>query len=91
MAAPGTSISGHVQSAFAGDDGDFRYAAPEVGWPEDYGMDEVMITKESDVYGMAMVFYEARFHQLVLSDLKVKAHVNIPGLDGDQAVQRSEL
>ncbi|KAF9785749.1 hypothetical protein BJ322DRAFT_737992 [Thelephora terrestris] len=28
-------------------------------FPEAYGMDKIIITKESDVYGMAMVIYEA--------------------------------
>ena len=60
MAAPGTSIASHVQSA--GDIADYRYSAPEVQWPEDDAIDDILlITKESDVYGMGMVVYEAGF------------------------------
>ncbi|KAF9650321.1 kinase-like protein [Thelephora ganbajun] len=59
VAVPGTSIAGwHVQSALDGEVDDYRYSAPEIQWPEDYGMDKILITKESDVYGMAMVIYE---------------------------------
>ena len=40
---------------------DLRYSAPEVQWPELYDKREVHITKESDVYEMAMVIYMVRF------------------------------
>lgn len=54
----------------AGDNGDYRYAAPEVQWPEEFGMDKIPLTKESDVYGMAMVTYEARSHRPMSSNLR---------------------
>lgn len=56
VAVPGTSAAGHVQSG--GDIDNYRYSAPEIQWPEDHGMDKILITKESDVYGMGMVVYE---------------------------------
>ncbi|KAF9648576.1 kinase-like protein [Thelephora ganbajun] len=37
---------------------DHRYSAPELLWPKDLGMDKILTTKESDVYGMGMVAYE---------------------------------
>ena len=58
VAVPGTSTAGHVSSTLDSID-DFRCSAPEILLPEEYGMDEVCITKESDIYGMAMVTYEA--------------------------------
>jgi serine/threonine protein kinase len=62
VAVPNTSVAGHDQSA-AADAGSFRYAAPEIQWPEDHDMDKILITKESDVYGMGMVAYEASSHR----------------------------
>jgi hypothetical protein len=41
---------------------DYRYAAPEIQWTEDYQKGEVLITKKSDVYEMAMVIYEVRYY-----------------------------
>lgn len=58
---PNTSVAGNVQSALD-EAGESRYSAPEIQWPEDYGMDEVLITKESDVYGIGMVAYEVSPH-----------------------------
>ena len=55
MAAPGTSILGHVQSG--GDK--YRYLAPEIQWRDDGETDKILPTEESDVYGMGMVAYEA--------------------------------
>lgn len=60
MVVPDTSTAGYEPSALDGQIYNFRYSAPEVQWPELYGMDEVRITKESDVYGMAMVIYVVR-------------------------------
>ena len=62
MAVPGTSVAGHVQSALEADMDKCRYSAPEIQWPEDHDMDKVLITKESDVYGVGMVAYEASPH-----------------------------
>ena len=39
-----------------------RYSAPEILSPEDYDMDKVLITKQSDVYAIGMVAYEASSH-----------------------------
>ncbi|KAF9651086.1 kinase-like protein [Thelephora ganbajun] len=39
-----------------------RYSALEIMWPRGYGMVDIVMTKESDVYGMASVIYEAGFH-----------------------------
>ena len=63
MAVPGTSLAGYLQSSVEGDLGDCRYLAPELQWPEDYGMDKILMTKEGDIYGMAMVIYEARSYK----------------------------
>ena len=60
MAVPDTSVADHKQSILDVDLYDYRYVAPEVQWPENYGKGEVLITKESDVFEMAMVIYEAR-------------------------------
>ena len=50
---------------------DFCYSAPEIEWPENRGIDNVTRTRESDVYGMAMVIYEARSRWRVSSGLWV--------------------
>ena len=65
MAVPGTPLAGYFQYPLKGNLGGNRYLAPEIQWPEDYGMDEVIVTKESDIYGMAMITYEARFYKSV--------------------------
>lgn len=62
VAVPGTSIAGHMQSG--GEIDNYRYSAPEIQWPEDHDTDEILITKESDVYGMAMIAYEASSHRM---------------------------
>lgn len=61
MAVPGTSTAGHIQSG--GDIDDYRYSAPEIRWPESQGENKILITKESDVYGMGMIAYEASSHR----------------------------
>ena len=54
---PNTSFAGH--QSLVEENLDFcRYSAPELQWPEGYGAEKAVITKESDVYGMAMVIYE---------------------------------
>ena len=58
MAVPDTSIAGHLQSGLDGAPDECRYSAPEVQWYDDGGREKVLITRESDVYGMAMVVYE---------------------------------
>ena len=60
---PGTPFAEYLQSSLEGDLGDCRYLAPEIQWPEDYGTVPAM--RESDIYGMAMVIYEARCYQLI--------------------------
>ena len=69
VAVPGTPFAGYLQSSVEGDLGDSRYLAPELQWPEDYGMDKILITKESDIYGMAMVVYEVRSYKLISPEL----------------------
>ena len=66
MAVPGTSIAAHVQSGVDGDIDDYRYTAPEIisEFYEGNG-DKILATKESDVYGMGMVAYEASSYFLV--------------------------
>ena len=56
---PDTSIVGHVYPGGDVDNG--RYSAPELHQSEGSGVDEIPITKESDVYGMGMIIYEAGF------------------------------
>ena len=58
VAVPDTSIAGHSQSGVDGDVDKYRYWAPEIQWRDDGNMDKILITNESDVYGMAMVAYE---------------------------------
>jgi len=82
---PDTSIVGHVQSGGAVNN---RYSAPELHWSERHGADKIPVTKESDVYGMGMVIYEASSHQPVLSAVRVKSHVHLLGLDGGQTVRQ---
>ena len=65
MAVPGTPFADYLQSSVEGDLGDRRYLAPEIQLPEDYGTDKILMTKESDIYGMAMVIYEARSYKTV--------------------------
>jgi len=84
VAVPGTSIAAHAQSG--GDIDNYRYSAPEVLWPKDHGRGKIFMTKESDVYGMGMVVYEASFHRPISSGPGVKSHVNPLGLDGEYAV-----
>ena len=64
VTVPGASIVGNVRSGGDGDNN--RYLAPEIQWRDDGGTDEILITEESDVYGMGMVVYEAS-HRLVSS------------------------
>ena len=66
-----------------------RYRAPELNWPEEYGMkktDKVTATKESDVYETAMATYEASPNRLI-SYLRSKPCVGLlPGLDRENTV-----
>lgn len=59
-AVPGTSTAHQPPTRRDMPIDDFRYVAPEVQWPEDYGLVAVPITKEGDMYAFAMVIYEAR-------------------------------
>ena len=72
---------GHVQSG--GDIGNCQYSAPEIRWPEEDDMDEIIVTKESDVYGMTMVVYEASSHHPASCGPRVTSHADLLGLDGD--------
>ena len=63
VAVPGTPFAGYLQYLVERGLDDCRYQAPELQVPEDYGIDKILITKESDVYGMAMVIYEARSYK----------------------------
>ena len=70
VAVPDTSVAGHLQSAMDENTDEGQYMAPEIQWPEDYGMEKVLITKASDVYAMGMVAYEVSSHCPVLSGFK---------------------
>ena len=59
LAAPGTSFTLDQGSNVD------RYFAPEIQSPGAYGMEGFVTTKESDIYGMAMVIYEARSYRPV--------------------------
>ena len=66
VAVPGTSIAGHIQSAVDEDFDSYGYTAPEILLPEEFGnVDNILATKEGDVYGMGMVAYEVSSHRLV--------------------------
>ena len=74
VAEPGTPFVDHVQSGLGGYIDSYRYSAPEIQWYDDDSPDEVLITKESDVFGMGMVTYEASSHCPASFDPKVEAH-----------------
>ena len=76
VAVPDTSIDAHSQSGLDGDIDKYRYSAPEIQWRDDRGVDEILITKESDVYGMGMVAYEVSSRRLVSSWPRAESHVN---------------
>ena len=84
MTMSDSSIVGRAQSGR--DIDSYRYLAPELQQPEDNGTDEILITKESDVYGMAMVVFEAGFHHPVPSSVRANSHVDLLGLDRGSAV-----
>ena len=72
MAVPGTSTAGHIQSTVDGATNNYGNTAPEILLPEEFGnVDNVLATKEGDVYSMGIVAYEASSHRLVFrsSDL----------------------
>ena len=79
-----SSVMGHAQSK--GDIDNYRYLAPELQQPEGHGTDEILITKESDVYGMAMVVSEAGYYHPLPSSIRVNSRVDLLGLDGGSAV-----
>ena len=59
VAVPGTPFADYLRSSLEGDPRGYHYSAPEIQWPEDYGTDKILATIESDIYGIAMVVYEA--------------------------------
>ena len=75
-----------MQPTLGGEADDSRYSAPEIQRPEDYGLDNILLTRESDVYEMAMVIYEARYYRTVSSGPKVRSHASLLGFDGEQTV-----
>ena len=80
-------MAGYNPSEFVGDNDndEYRYSAPEVQSPEDFGMDKILFTEGSDVYGMAMITYEARSHRPTSYNLReALCHL---GLNGGKAVQ----
>lgn len=80
MAVPDTSDVGHVRSRV--DINNYRYSAPELHQTNGHGMDiGLPITKESDMFGMAMVIYEVSSHCPTSSGVRVKLHINLLGLD----------
>ena len=88
MAVPGTSVAGHSQSELDENMYKCQYSAPEIQWPEDYDMEKVLITKESDVYSLAMVAYEASFRRPVSSGSRANSHVNPLGPIGRSAIRQ---
>ena len=74
VAVPDTSIAAHSQSEMDGDVDKYRYSAPEVQWHDGSETEKILITKESDVYGMAMVAYEVSSHRPVSSDPRLEPH-----------------
>ena len=50
-----------------GDLDNYRYLAPELHQLEDGSVGEILVTKESDMYGMGMVIFEVRSHYLATS------------------------
>lgn len=58
LVTPDTPIAGDVQPG--GDTDSHRYSAPELHQPEGRDIGGILMTKESDVYGMGMVILEAR-------------------------------
>jgi len=88
VVVPDTSIAGRTQSAGDGRIDDYRYWAPEIQWPEDRGLGKILLTTESDVYGMGMVVYEASCGCPAPPDPRAKSHINLLGFDGEQAVLR---
>ena len=70
---------------------DLRFRAPEVQWPEEHAVekiDEVAVTKESDVYEAAMVVYEASSHSLASSNLRIRPQ--LLGLDEKNPILQME-
>lgn len=90
VAVPNTSVADFKEQLSVRDLDYSPYSAPEILWPEEHGKDKIVITKESDVYGIGMIVYEASSHHSVLSVLRVKSHVCLAGLDGEQAVLQME-
>lgn len=88
FAVPGTSIAGHSQSGIDGTVDKYRYSAPEVQWRDGSETEKILITQESDVYGMAMVAYEASSHRPVSSNPMVESHFDLLGLDRAHAILR---
>ena len=74
VATPGTPAESYEKPR--GYINNYRYSAPEVRWPEDRYKDRILISKESDVYGMGMVAYEASSHPRVSSGSRVESHAN---------------
>ena len=60
-----------------------QYSAPEIRRPEDYGMYKSRVTRESDVYGMGVIVYEASSRYPVSSDLRIKSYVSLQVLTGN--------
>jgi len=81
---PNASIAGQVQPG--GDLDSYRYSAPELHQLEGGSVDEILITRESDMYGMGMVIFEVSSSCSARSGVRVELHVNLLGLDGGHAV-----
>lgn len=83
-----------MQSGLNENISDHRFVAPEIQWPEEHDAgrtDKILVTKESDVYGIGMVVYTVSFHRLVSSGPRVKSHVDLlPGPNGERAVLRMQ-
>ena len=64
VAVPGTPFAGYLQPSVEGNSGNQCYLAPELQ-PQKYISDKIIVTKESDIYGMANIIYEARSYKLI--------------------------
>lgn len=40
-----------------------RWLAPELVFPEEFGLNDLICTKESDIYSFSMLMYEVRAHR----------------------------
>ena len=59
-------------SADGGTKGSYRWMAPELFYPNDFGMSKFQLTKESDCYAFGMLIYEVGSLQMARASLCVQ-------------------